>query len=57
MVLRYEFITFVRLANALSARCPRGKQEELPSDTMRSARLQDDVLSISFDRGLVARRS
>ena len=57
MVLRYEFITFVRLANALSARCPGGKQEELPSDTMRSATLQDDVLSISFDRGLVARRS
>ena len=57
MVLRYEFITFVRLANALSTRCPSEKQEELPSDTMRSATLQDGALSISFDRGLVARRS
>ena len=57
MNLRYKIITFVRLADTLSAHCPGGKQEELPSDTMRAATLQDDVLSISFDSGFVARRS
>ena len=57
MDLRYEIITFVRLADTLSAHCPSGKQEDLLSDTMRAATLQDDVLSISFDSGFMARRS
>ena len=57
MGLPYKIITFVCLADTLSAHCPGGKQEELPSDTMRAATLQDAVLSISFDSGFVARRS
>lgn len=57
MGLRYEVITLFRLADTLTACCLGGKQEELPSDTMRSATLQDGVLNISFDSGFVTRHS
>ena len=36
---------------------PDGKQEDLLSDTMRAATLQDNGLSILFDSRFVARRS